>query len=365
MADVKTMLIRAALQQVPHYGWTQDAITAATLSSPTSSTTITSNDVGHPSPPPPPSQQPQQHQQLHLSMSGMVSPIDLLHWFMDDMNHRLRIQQQQKFGQLQQPQPQKQPHVVLFELIQWRLQQVIPYIQCHRWHEGMALGLTTPYRTQSQLYDMITIVTTPPQLPPPSLSNNNNNTTNNTNTNDTTISTTNHSYQSAVGMIFVATELHLLTDTSTNYQDTWDFLHSRLDGLQHRPDDPTRLGLLYNNPLSSLVSTISPTVDMIQKVVASSSSSTTTTTMNSILMNSGMNSIPIMAASAVATSLLDGMTSLLVPNNNNKSNNNNVPTATGTGSTVYGTARRPTSNNSNSTTIPGTKASDYESPSSP
>jgi ubiquinone biosynthesis protein COQ9 len=200
MADQKRELAKAALKQVPQYGWTQDAITAAVL----------------------------EHPSMTISMSGLFTPSELVHWLMDDFNRQLRDD------------PEKAKWSV-FDKIKWRLEQVVPLVQSGQWHQGMALGLSTPLTTRSQLHEFVELVA------PPGSS---------------------MTYQTTLGGIFVASELHLLTDSSPKYEQTWEFLESRLDELDQ--------GQFVN-------------------------------------LSSGGAGIPMAATSAVASSLFEGLCSLILP----------------------------------------------------
>jgi ubiquinone biosynthesis protein COQ9 len=204
IAEQKRQLAKAALQQVTVHGWTQDAITAAVL----------------------------EHPNMTISMSGLVTPSELINMFMDDFNHSLRHD------------AEKQQWSV-FEKIKWRLEQVIPLVKSGQWHKGMAKGLQTPLTTRSQLHEFVELIS------PPGSS---------------------VLYQTALGGIFVASELHLLTDSSQDYQQTWKFLEARLNDL-----DQTSL----------------------------------------VHFNGGgaPGGIPVAAYTAVATSLLDGLASLVLPSN--------------------------------------------------
>jgi ubiquinone biosynthesis protein COQ9 len=201
MADHKRKLAQAALKQVPHHGWTQDAITAAVL----------------------------EHPNMSISMAGMLTPSELVNWLMDSFNEELR---------------EKAEEWTVFEKIQWRLQQVAPLVQSGQWHKAMAMGLSTPVTTRSQLHEFVEIIAPP---------------------NSTII------YKTALGGIFVATELHLLTDSSPDYLETWKFLQLRLDELERGE---------FANLFDS-------------------------------------SSIPMAATSAVATSLFEGISSLLAPPGSN------------------------------------------------
>ncbi len=226
MIQFKERLAKGALKQVAKHGWTQAAITAAAV----------------------------EDTKLSISMSGMLSPTELLHWFMDDMNRQLRLRRNERMNDTTASSATASS---VFDAVQWRLQQVIPLVESGQWHKGMAMGLSTPLTTRAQLHEFIEIVSPP----------------------DSSIE-----YQTALGAIFVATELHLLTDSSTNYQDTWSFLERRLDELEKHKDNP-----------SLLLASISP--------------------LSSMLSNNKIDStIPLVAGMAVASSLVEGVMSLVMPN---------------------------------------------------
>lgn len=233
MENVKSRLARAALKQVPRYGWTQDAISIAASEDP----------------------------KLSLSMSGMLSPSELVGWFMDDMNRQLRTQKKEK---TKNDDENDNDNARQFEAIQWRLEQVLPFVKSGQWHRGMAMGLSTPLTTQSQLHEFIELIS------PDNCST---------------------AYQTALGAIFVATELHLLTDDSPNYIDTWMFLRNRLNELEsHRRE--------YGD--------VDPSQFMVQ--LASSAPIPSVSSLANMT-----NSIPVVAGLAVAQSLVEGAASLVFP----------------------------------------------------
>jgi len=262
MEDVKNTLARAALKQVPRYGWTQDAIATAASEDPN----------------------------LSISMSGMLSPSELVGWFMDDMNQQLRAKKEGKNTNKKDSEDIYDNDNIQFKAIQWRLQQVLPFVESGQWHRGMAMGLSTPLTTQSQLHEFIELIS------PDNCST---------------------AYHTALGAIFVATELHLLTDSSPNYVDTWSFLRCRLDELESHQKE-------YGD--------VDPSQFFVQ--LASSASIPSPTSLANMT-----NSIPVVAGLAVAQSLVEGAASLVFPSSSS-------------------------SVNEQQHTMPGTKASDYESPSS-
>jgi len=268
MEIAKTRLARAALKQVPRYGWTKDAIAIAASQDP----------------------------KLSISMSGMFSPSELVGWFMDDMNRQLRNTSKSKINCNNNN--NNNDNNQQFESIKWRLEQVLPFVESGQWHKGMAMGLATPTTTRSQLHEFIVLIS--PE-------------------------NSGATYQTALGAIFVATELHLLTDSSPNYSETWSFLKDRLNELEDdgKNVDPARflLKLASSTPVPSLAS-----------------------------LGTMTNSIPVVAGVAVAQSLLEGAASLVLPQS--------FRVLPPQGATTNATRDTP------SQSMAGTKASDYESPSS-
>eukprot|EP00526_Cylindrotheca_closterium_P015792 CAMPEP_0113625150 /NCGR_PEP_ID=MMETSP0017_2-20120614/12988_1 /TAXON_ID=2856 /ORGANISM="Cylindrotheca closterium" /LENGTH=269 /DNA_ID=CAMNT_0000535249 /DNA_START=50 /DNA_END=856 /DNA_ORIENTATION=+ /assembly_acc=CAM_ASM_000147 len=207
MGDQKRRLAKAALQQIPKHGWTQDALTAAVMEDP----------------------------QMSVSMTGLWTPTELVNWLMDDWN-----------SQLQEKQSNESQRMSAFDAIQWRLEQVIPLVKASRWHEGMALGLSTPLTTRSQLHEFV-------ELAAPNGA--------------TTV------YKTGLGSIFLSTELFMLTDSTEDYEATWEFLRNRLNELD-------------NGEMVHIVD-----MNQIMSTISSSSSSS----------GSG-NNVPVAAASAIASS---------------------------------------------------------------
>jgi hypothetical protein len=116
--------------------------------------------------------------------------IELVHVLMENFNQQLQ---------------EENSNLMVFEKIQCRLQQVIPFCESGQWYQGVAMGLSTPMTTHSQLHEFVEIV-----APPGSST----------------------MYKTALGGIFVATELHLSTNSSPDYQETWKFLQLRLDEFE-------------------------------------------------------------------------------------------------------------------------------------
>lgn len=185
--SARTRLLQASLQQVTAHGWTQDAISAAV-----------------------------EQESLPLSMVGMISPTELVEWFMQDCNQRFATQLDQiNMDNMDIPER-------IAVAIQARLEYVIPVVQT--WHQGMALGaVQNSITTAHQLEEIVTLISRKvgPPLPSAPLE------------------------RTALGALYVATELHLLTDTSHAYEQTWNFLKGRVGELhllaQRRQQNPMSL----------------------------------------------------------------------------------------------------------------------------
>jgi len=95
--------------------------------------------------------------------------------------------------------------------IQLRLEMALPYIKA--WPQAMAIGAMPPQcidtiATNAQCMDIIW-----------------------RNIGDTSSGPEWYTKRAALGLVYTATELHLLTDTSPGHQVTWDFLGGRLREL--------------------------------------------------------------------------------------------------------------------------------------
>ena len=99
--------------------------------------------------------------------------------------------------------------------IRKRLEMVGPYIRSQRWAEGMALG-ASPFQVQETAKHLEAIVS----IIEENLS---------IYFKDVSISLLD---RGGIGTIYIATELHMLADSSTNYEDTWMFLNQRMMDLE-------------------------------------------------------------------------------------------------------------------------------------
>ena len=147
-------------------------------------------------------------------MMGMVTPIELVEWFMQDSNQQFATKlDQMNMDGIEIPER-------MCMAIQARLEYVIPVLQT--WHEGMALGaIQNSITTANQLEEIVQLICKKVAPNPSS-----------------------QLERTAIGALYVATELHLLTDTSTNYEETWNFLRIRVGDLH---------GVRQQNPSDSFV----------------------------------------------------------------------------------------------------------------
>ena len=212
--DYHNTILQTSLKEVHEHGWTEDAIASAVVDS----------------------------LNLPPSMIGLVTPESLVSFFMDECNNKLSNEirssllplwngPEQHFGdqaddkmsdmgqeplQKKQINPSNTSSITSVSLriescIRKRLEYVIPYVRSNRWAEGMAIGATkVPTTTTKQLNNLISTISR------------------------SVIIGTEHKpltsvEQIAIAGIYVATELHLLSDDSPNYANTWKFLHERCE----------------------------------------------------------------------------------------------------------------------------------------
>jgi ubiquinone biosynthesis protein COQ9 len=188
--------LKSALDKVHHHGWTNDALAAGT-------DCVKEKFNNH------------SNTNMSMSVVGMITVDDLIAFCMDQWNVKLQQDLEQKRQHKDATCADKAPiyhsdEDPLEAGIKTRLQYLIPYLQSRKWHEGMALGIMGPsnaHQTQQQLKEMIEIIVASAELP----------------------NMLGLPQKMALGAVYVATELHLLTDTSPDYQDTWVFLSYRMD----------------------------------------------------------------------------------------------------------------------------------------
>jgi hypothetical protein len=248
--SLREKLLSAALQHVPEHGWTTSAITAAVQ---------------------------QDYPTISLSYATTLTETDLVHGFMEIANERLRNDLRSKVLTMQQQQQQQQSEDErspnnedqntflswstmsrldrIAYAIQTRLLMVQPYLVAGRWHEGMALGAQYPHvawETSQQLKDLVHIIVQETAS---------SNSSSIDNDQIESLSSSSSSFplselaEFSLGAVYVATECHMLTDTSENYQETWTFLRQQLHHWDHlRQHGPLTASSV--NDVSFLASTV-------------------------------------------------------------------------------------------------------------
>jgi Uncharacterized conserved protein len=108
--------------------------------------------------------------------------------------------------------------------IRTRLEMNIPYVRSQRWHEGMALGAmpVNTFQTANHLEKMVKIIEGGMMR------------CSNQDSKHPAGQTSSFGLleRGAIGALYVATELHLLSDGSAEYQETWSFLKQRVQELE-------------------------------------------------------------------------------------------------------------------------------------
>ena len=188
----RSTLLQSALEHVPEHGWTSEAILAAVR---------------------------QNHPQVSLSYATTLQATDLVQYFMETCNQELRgkLRAQRQSDATATATSTTAPRSMverLHDAMRLRLEMAATYIAMGRWHQGMALGISQPEAalvTTEQLKELITVIAQE------------------TCTDDDGDSQQlSDLAQLSLGAVYVATECHMLSDTSVDYQDTWDFLRQTL-----------------------------------------------------------------------------------------------------------------------------------------
>lgn len=181
-------ILKAALPHVHQHGWTEQALAQGVLTS-----------------------------KLPPSYIGLIEDkkSELIHFFMKNSNKELEyiLQQTDIEGQ-------NMTHSQVIEVaMRKRLEMNVPYIKSQRWAEGMALGAMplNACHTANHLEQLMIIIE---------------NAMMRCNNNGVQASPLGILERGALGAVYIATELHLLSDNSTNQQDTWNFLHQRVEQLE-------------------------------------------------------------------------------------------------------------------------------------
>lgn len=199
--STRERILEASLAQVHNYGWSEEAIVHGVISS-----------------------------KLPPSYVGQIEnkASDMIHFFMQKSNKNLKHYIQDSAPQLQHMHQSQ----VIAHVIQKRLEMNIPFIQHNRWHEAMALG-AMPYnalQTAQHLEQLVSIIEEALQI-----------------SDRLKISSPIGLVEKgAIGGIYFATELHLLTDSSPGYVDTWTFLKQRVQDLETTATIATQMDVTKN-----------------------------------------------------------------------------------------------------------------------
>ena len=189
-------IFSAALPHVHNYGWTEQALAQGVL---------TSN--------------------LPPSYIGLINDkkSDMIHFFMQDCNARLSHALQQK----DDVDLEGMSHSNVIEwAIRTRLEMNVPFVRSKRWAEGMALGAMplNVYETANHLEELVNIIESGMMR-----CKGNGHASATSNTKPQALGLLE---RGAIGAVYVATELHLLSDESVDCQETWTFLNQRVKGLE-------------------------------------------------------------------------------------------------------------------------------------
>lgn len=177
-------ILSVSLDEVHEYGWTDDAIAAGVLGL-----------------------------NLPPSTIGLVSggPSELVSFFMDHCNGELERKLKERhipsWEERKTPIPER-----IHQAIWCRLEMVGPYIRSGRWQEGMALGAMPPNNaltTAGQLSHLVDMIVSAVGLP-----------------------SVGFVERAAIGGVYAATELHMLSDESPGFEDTAIFLEQRVKDLE-------------------------------------------------------------------------------------------------------------------------------------
>lgn len=254
LEQVKLELLDSACTNFVHqHGWTNETIVeaAATLSGSSS-----------------------------LSIAGTLQPSDLIRHCMIQWNQQLRqeldIQNQKHEPSLSTERSRRQDLIVM--ALQRRLEMELPYIQSKTWSQAMALGAhpNNVVEIQSILHEMIDIVLEKTRGVTESMGP----------SSSTRQIVHGASERVTLGAVFVATELHLLSDTSPGFADTWTFLRHRVEDWEclHTGQMPKNLSLSGSSVGDSIYVTsavasafVSGVASLLQPAFASTASAATNT----------------------------------------------------------------------------------------
>uniref|UniRef100_A0A7S2WPD4 Ubiquinone biosynthesis protein n=1 Tax=Eucampia antarctica TaxID=49252 RepID=A0A7S2WPD4_9STRA len=172
-------IFNAALEYVPEYGWTDDALAQGVL------------HLGYPP-----------------ASIGLVSSNggggELVSFFMEMSSEQL-----EKHLQTKQLDSNKSYAERLEYAIRTRLEMNSSFVRANRWHEGMATGTLQAPTTAQQLDKLCHIIQQFASIA------------------SKNVGVVEHA---AIGSIYIGTELHMLMDEDKlSYASTWEFLHQRVN----------------------------------------------------------------------------------------------------------------------------------------
>jgi ubiquinone biosynthesis protein COQ9 len=181
MSQVPDELIREALKYVSMHGWTSDAVVAAAAD---------------------------RYPNASIALCGTVQPYQLVQAYMQEGNDQLRQALNQRQMEDWSYSSRSQVDRIV-DALQIRLQYNQEFVQNQKWHEGMALGAQPQnvLNTRAQLEELIEIVATSvadPGQPWSVLE------------------------KLGLGGVYVAAEMHMLADSSPQFENTWSFLLDRV-----------------------------------------------------------------------------------------------------------------------------------------
>jgi len=197
-------ILNASLTHVHEYGWTEEAIAQGVIS------------AGFP-----PSY-------IGLVEDSRNKPLGLISFFMEESNTQLD-EELRSFCERWKTNGSDRPNRadVMEFAIRTRLEMVGQFIKSKRWHEGMALGAmpSNAVTTASQLEDLVDKIATAMTSADPGsrksyLASN------------ATSPPLGQLERMAIGSVYIATELHMLADTSDGFKETWSFLKERVQEMQ-------------------------------------------------------------------------------------------------------------------------------------
>mmetsp|Transcript_11495 Transcript_11495/g.14986 ORF Transcript_11495/g.14986 Transcript_11495/m.14986 type:complete len:458 (-) Transcript_11495:37-1410(-) len=204
LASHRRTIFKLALSNVHSHGWTEDAVMEAVES-----------------------------MNLPLTLSGLVFPIDrkpsgssldaaLIHSFMQDCNSALRRSLESvpvSAEEMDSSSISADIQSRLFFALKSRLEMNTPFVKSKRWHEAMAIG-SLPHNalpTARHLEEFVNIVMEDLHAK--------------FGKDQFERYCDGYLHRKAIGGVYVATELYLLTDESKDFADTWSFLDSRIKEL--------------------------------------------------------------------------------------------------------------------------------------